>query len=179
MTLSEAQADMRRAYLCGIPGVVVSGVVWIVASGIAWTVSAKAGVLALLVGGACIFPASVLLVRRLGGTGAHDPANRLGTLALEGTFWMLGGIVVAYGVQAVRIEWFFPAMLLVIGGRYLTFQSIYGLRSFWVLGGALCAAGMALGLFRAAPAWSALAGGLIEVAFAGVLYSKRGSTLYT
>ena len=88
---------------------------------------------------------------------------------MEGTFWMIACIAVAFGMSVLRIEWFFPAMLLVIGGRYLTFQSVYGLSVYWILGVMLCAAGIALALVRAPVAVSALAGGLIEVVFAGVV----------
>ncbi len=85
---------------------------------------------------------------------------------------MLAGIAIAFGISALRIEWFFPAMLLVIGGRYLTFQTVYGLSLYWILGVALCAAGIALALLRAPVAVSALAGGLIEVVFATVVYLR-------
>jgi hypothetical protein len=91
---------------------------------------------------------------------------------MEGTFWMLGGIAIAFGISMLRIEWFFPAMLLVIGGRYLTFQSIYGLFMYWVLGATLCVVGIAFALLRAPVPLSALAGGLIEVVFAAAVYLR-------
>ena len=83
---------------------------------------------------------------------------------------MMAGIAVAFGVQVLRLEWFFPAMLLVIGGRYLTFQTLYGMRVYWFLGAVLCVAGIALALLRAPAPASALTGGLIELVFALGIY---------
>lgn len=138
MTISQAQADMRSAYFSGAAGVLISGAVWLAAGLVAALHSPSVAVLVLLVGGSLIHPASVALCKVLGRTGRHEPGNPLGVLAIEGTFWLLAGIAVAYGVHVLRPEWFFPAMLLAIGGRYLTFQSLYGLRIDWYGGAALC-----------------------------------------
>ena len=35
-------------------------------------------------------------------------------------------------------------MTMAIGVRYLTFQTIYGLKSYWVLGGVLAFTGLAI-----------------------------------
>jgi len=164
---------MRENYLNGAPGALVSGIVWLIAGAAAIAVSNETGVYALLLGGALIFPLSVLLTKSLGRRGSHDADNPLGRLASEGTFWMLAGIAVAFGISALRIEWFFPAMLLTIGGRYLTFQTIYGLRLYWVLGAILCALGVLLALLRAPPHVAALAGGAIEIAFAALVWRPR------
>lgn len=169
-TFAEAQAELREVYFLGAPGVLVSGLVWSVAGGVALAVSHQAAVYALLIGGALIFPVSLVLTKVLGRRGSHSPENQLGKLAMEGTFWMLAGIAIAYGVSVLRIEWFFPAMMLIIGGRYLTFQTLYGLRLYWVLGAVLCAAGLALAMMRAPVAMSALVGGGIELVFAAVLF---------
>ena len=166
---ADAQADMRSGYLCGAPGIAASSAAWLAASGVAFTVSASAAVWTLLIAGAFIHPVGVVITKLLGGTGAHQAGNPLARLAMEGTFWMIACIAVAFGMSVMRIEWFFPAMLLVIGGRYLTFQSVYGLSVYWILGVMLCAAGIALALVRAPVAVSALAGGLIELVFAGVV----------
>jgi hypothetical protein len=176
-TVAQAQSDMRVGYLFGAPGVATSGVAWLAAAAMAMAVSPKAGMWALLIGGAFIFPVSVVLTRLLGSPGKHADRNPLGGLAVEGTVWMLAGIAVAFGIQALRLEWFFPAMLLAIGGRYITFQTIYGMRIYWILGALLCVAGISLALIRAPVLTSALTGGLIKLAFAGGIYAqaKRGA----
>jgi hypothetical protein len=169
LSFQQAQADMRDAYVNGATGVAVSGAVWVLAGGLCVAVSNQVGVYALLAGGAVIFPLSVLLAKLLGRRGFHAAGNPLGTLASEGTFWLVAGVAVAFGVSLLRLEWFFPAMLLAIGARYLTFQTLYGLRTYWFLGAVLCALAMAAVFLRLPPAAAALAGGLVEVGFAVAL----------
>ncbi|MGH6624349.1 MAG: DUF7010 family protein [Burkholderiaceae bacterium] len=172
VTFGHAQENMRYAYFSGAAGVLISGCVWLAAGLVAALNSASVAVLVLLVGGALIHPASVVLCKLLGRTGSHEPDNPLGILAIEGTFWLLAGIAIAYGVHLLRVEWFFPAMLLVIGGRYLTFQSIYGLRIYWLCGVALCLVGLALAIIKAPPSVSALSGAAIELIFATLVFAQ-------
>ena len=171
-TFAQAQFDMRQGYFCGAPGILVSGLVWLAAALVAVFVSERASVLALLAGGVVIHPVSVLVAKLLGRSGKHTPGNPLGSLAIEGTFWLLAGIVIAYGMHALRLEWFFPAMLLLIGGRYLTFQTLYGLRVYWICGAALCVVGLALALLRAPAPISAFTGAVIELGFAAFVFMR-------
>jgi hypothetical protein len=176
-SFAEAQANMRSGYYSGAPGILVSGCVWLAAGLVAALGSSAIAVLVLLAGGALIHPASVVLSRTLGRAGAHERGNPLGSLAIEGTFWLLAGIAVAYGISVLRLEWFFPAMLLLIGGRYFTFQTLYGLRTYWICGAVLCLAGLGLGLARAPADLSALTGAAIELAFAVLVFAqaRRGN----
>ena len=171
-SFAQAQADMRQGYFCGAPGILVSGLVWFTAGLVAVFVSERAAVLALLAGGAVIHPLSVLVTKLLGRRGTHAPGNPLGRLAIEGTAWLLAGIAIAYGMHAVRLEWFFPAMLLLIGGRYLTFQTLYGLRVYWIGGAALCLSGLGLALSRAPVPMSAFTGAAIELVFAAFVFIR-------
>ena len=168
---ADAQQDMRFGYYAGAPGVFASALAWMAAGLVAIVVSPERGVLALLIGGMFIFPASVLFSKLLGRPGAHSRGNPLGTLAMEGTVLLLLCLPLAYAISLYRIEWFFPAMLLVIGGRYLTFATVYGNREFWALGGALALCGFALLVARATPAVGALAGGITELLFALRLFA--------
>lgn len=172
LTINDAQADMRRAYLLGAPGVLVSGLLWLSAGLVSVLHSERMAVVVLLLGGAAIHPLAVALTRLLGGSGRHAAGNALGSLAAEGTFWLIATCALAYGIQALRIEWFFPAMLLAIGGRYFSFQTLYGLRVYWLCAAALCAAGLVLALARAPVAVGAFAGAGIELVVAAVLFVR-------
>jgi hypothetical protein len=171
-TLAQVQADMRSGYMDGAPGVLVSGVVWLVAAVVASVSSPRTAVWVLVAGGTLIHPLSVLVTRALGRRGSHSPGNPLAHLALEGTVWFIGGIAIALLMQLQRVEWFFPAMLVLIGGRYLTFQTLYGLRSYWICGAVLCLAGVGLVFAHAPAAMAAGSGSLVELVFAGVLFSQ-------
>ena len=165
-----AQEDMQSAYLNGIPGVVTSGTVWIIAATVAFVGNPIAGIATLIFGGSAIFPVSVLLCKVLGRSGKHDRNNPLAPLAIEGTVWMLLSIPIAIGIAFHKIEWFFPAMMLVIAGRYLTFKTLYGFRIFWLFSLALVLASIACILLKAPVYIGALSGGLVEIIFAVLLY---------
>ena len=149
LTVSEAQADMRRGYCSGGAGVLASALAWSAAAGVAIFVSSQQAVWVLLIGGMLIHPAAVVICRVLGASGTHAKGNPLGSLAGASTFWLILCIPLAYLLGLNQVYWFFPAMLLIIGGRYLVFATLYGMNLYWALGFALAGAGIALGFFAA------------------------------
>lgn len=176
-TLADAQRDMRFAYLDGAPGMLTSAAVWATAGVVSQLASSDRAIWTLLIGGMFIFPLSVLLTKALGRAGKHRADNPLGSLALATTFWMILTLPLAFAVSRLHLAWFFPAMLLIIGGRYLTFATLYGLRIYWVCGAVLAAAGGALGMVKAAPTLGAFAGAVIEAGFAAaIFFSSRRAT---
>jgi len=165
MTFADAQADMRRAYLDGAPGMLTSAAVWCAAGVVALCMSPGRALWTLFIGAAFIHPVSVLLAKLLGRTGKHSQGNPLGQLAGATTVWLVLSCVIAYGVAQHEILWFFPAMLFIIGGRYMTFASLFGMRIYWICGFALAAAAYGLVQFHAVPAVAAFAGAAIEAGF--------------
>jgi hypothetical protein len=163
--LTTAQKDMRSGYADGAPGIITSGAVWITAAMVTLNSSPKQGIWTLIIGGMFIFPLSMLLSKLLGVPGKHHQQNALAKLAMEGTIWMIMCIPLAYGLSLQRSEWFFQGMLLIIGGRYLTFASVYGMRTYWILGALLGLVSMGLFMTRSGPVPSAFAGGIIELVF--------------
>jgi hypothetical protein len=168
--LQDAQSDMRGGYGYGSMGIIASGIVWIFSSAMVHFQSSQKGIWALIIGGMCIVPLAKLLEKIMGLRGGHDKNNPLGKLAMEGTIWMLMCIPLAYGLSFIKAEWFFQGMLIIIGGRYLTFASIYGLRLYWALGATLGLAAYALFIMRVGAFSTALTGGLIEVVFGLITY---------
>lgn len=172
MQIEQAQADMRHAYFGGAAGITASGLVWLAAAFTAWQVSPQGAIAALCVGGMLIHPAAMLLSKALGRPGSHAKGNPLAGLAIESTVWLLLAIGIAFLASLQRPEFFFIAMLLTIGGRYFTFATLYGMRLYWLCGGVLAAAGFALAALGADTALIALAGGVLELAFAGIVFAK-------
>ena len=168
--ISYAQADMCRAYANGSVGILASGIVWLTSAIVAYRFSATQSVWMLLIGGIFIFPLSVLFSKIIGLTGAHRKENSLGNLAKEGTIFMLMCLPIAFALSLQNIAWFFPAMLLIIGGRYLTFASIYGNKLYWVLGAVLGMAAYVLYTLKTPPFISALTGSMIELTFALLMF---------
>ena len=166
MTTDEAQRDMRLAYFSGAPGMFASALAWLAAGVVAMQVSDARAVLTLFAGGMLIHPVGVLLCKVLGRSGKHAKSNPLGALALESTAWLIFCLPITYAVSQFNVRWFFPAMLLVIGGRYLTFRTLFGLRIYWACGAALALAGYLLAVSKSQPHVAAFAGAAIEAAFA-------------
>ncbi|MBC5774807.1 hypothetical protein H8S95_12090 [Pontibacter sp. KCTC 32443] len=178
--LKNAQQDMREAYLNGYPGVVVSGMVWLISAFVAMYVSPDKAVWSLLVGGIFIHPVSMLLNKVLGAAGAHARSNPLGKLAMEGTVFMIMCLPLAYGLSFQKVEWFFQGMLLIIGGRYLHFVTLYGSRLYWALGIGLGAAAYLLFNMHAPSHATLLVGAAMEILFGLVMLvaiSRRRSPL--
>lgn len=164
-TLAVLQQDMRRGYLWGASGIVASGTVWLIAAYVALIRTPSAAVWTLLLGATAIVPVAQLTNRLLGATGRHTPGNPLAGLAMEGTIWMIASLPAAYALSREHVEWFFPAVMMVIGGRYLTFATLYGTRLYWALGALLGTAAYGSVAWQATPQIAAALGGGIEVLF--------------
>lgn len=164
-TLVQAQADMCRGYANGSIGIIVSGLMWLISAIVTYQYSANQAVWTLLIGGMLIHPVSVLLYKIIGLNGNHTKGNPLGNLAMEGTIFMIMCLPIAFGLSLQYTEWFFQGMLLIIGGRYLTFSSIYGIRLYWVLGAILGVAAYLLFYNSVQSFGTLLTGSLIEISF--------------
>ena len=160
---------MRLAYFSGALGMFASAAAWLTAATTALVASPRQAVWVLFIGGALIHPVSILLCKALGRSGKHAPGNPLASLAFASTLWMIFCLPLVYGAAMLRMEWFFPAMLLVIGGRYLTFGLLFGMRVYWIAGLVLAGCGYLLGRAAIAPAWSGYSGAAIEAIFATVI----------
>ena len=151
MEMRRAQQDMRRAYVGGAPGVLVSGLVWSV-TGLIWlTEPLRIAFSALFVGGVLIFPLSVAISRlafRRAAAVKDNPLNRLG---LESTFVLFAGIMISYVLLARDPRFSIPAFALVMGARYAAFATIYGNRLYWFLGGGVSALGLIATLAPSVP----------------------------
>jgi hypothetical protein len=115
-----------------------------------------------------IHPLGVLICKLLGARGSHTPGNPLGLLAGASTFWLIFCLPLAYLLGMQKPGWFFSAMLIIIGGRYLVFSTLFGMQLYWVLGLALAASGFALGYLVVPVYVGAATGAALEAVFAVV-----------
>jgi hypothetical protein len=173
LSLSQSlQPEMRRTHLDGAPGVSVSGIVWLVSAIVCYRSGVPKAVWTLLIGGALISPLSKVFRRLLGAPPGAKSQDALTQLALATTIWLIACCFMAYGLYLHDKSWFFPAMMLTIGGRYLVFSTLFGLAIYWVLGGLLICAGALAFHFSLPAMYSALAGATIELVFAVILFSR-------
>jgi hypothetical protein len=89
---------------------------------------------------------------------------------MESTVWMIFCLPLAYVLAQANPMWFFPAMLLIIGGRYLTFSTVYGMRTYWLCGFLLAAAGTAFAMLNVPFGVQPIAGAVIEIVLAPFVF---------
>jgi len=160
--IKEAQAQMRKYYAGGATGVLVSGAVWLLCAIASTLYPPKQTMWVLLIGGALIHPVSILLGKLMGIKDKQPAGNPLARLAMEGTLFMIFCIPLAYGYASQHAEWFFLGIMLIIGGRYLTFSTLYGNNIYWLLGFAIVTASYILFKSRASIIVIALTMSIIE-----------------
>ena len=172
MNVLDAQKDMRYGFFGGGVGMFVSGIVWLLSGIIALSAEANQAIWTLLIGGALIAPISGIITKVLGRPDKGTPGNPFVTLAMESTVWLIFCLPLAYTISQMNPLWFFPAMLLAIGGRYLTFSTIYGMRIYWVCGLLLAAASVALVSLNVPFSIQPFVGALIEIALAQFVFTQ-------
>lgn len=170
MNILDAQKDMRYGFFGGGVGMFVSGAVWLFSGIIAMNRETNQAIWALLIGGALIAPISGIITKILGRPDKSTSGNPLITLAMESTVWLVFCLPLTYAISQMNPQWFFPAMLLVIGGRYLTFSTIYGMRIYWVCGLLLAATSVALLMLNVPFSIQPFTGGLIEIILAPFVF---------
>jgi hypothetical protein len=175
MKFEDAQNDMNFSYFGGGTGALVSGLVWCIAGTAALLYSNETSMLTLFFGGMFIHPLAMLLSKVLKRSGKHNPKNPLGKLALESTIILFVGLFLAFYVAELQVEWFYPIMLMVIGVRYLVFNTLYGIKTYWVLGGGLIVSGMLCILLGANFIVGAFVGGVTEIVFSFVIFMQAKS----
>jgi hypothetical protein len=170
MTVSEAQLDLRRAFVGGGPGVFVSALVWLAAAIVERRSGTGTAFVVLFFGGMLIFPLATLASRLLFRRAKEARGNPLGMAALESTIAMLGALFAAWLLLSTRPEFVFPIAAIAVGTHYFVFKTVYGDRLFWLLGALITAIGF-LAIYKAVPipGGPILAVAIIELIFAGLL----------
>jgi hypothetical protein len=169
MTISEAQLEMRTRFVGGFYGQLVSGVLWLAAAGLAEWRGPRASIIMLVAGGFLIFPATELLIRTVGERVPLSAANALRSLGMQVAFVLPLSMPLLLPVGLYRLNWFYPAMMILLGAHYLPFTFLYGMRLFAVLAAVLVGGGTLIAMYFAASfsigAWYT---GTILLVFAGL-----------
>ncbi len=177
MRISDAQYEVRTAYLGGSVGQFASAVIWFASAAIATFVDPKTGFWALAIGGAAIFPLTQALLRMAGRKAVLGQENPLRNLAMQIAFTVPLVLPVAGAAALHRQGWFYPACMVIVGAHYLPFVFLYGMKTFALLAAVLIGAGFAIGFL--APnevVMGGWVGGAVLFAFAFALFAafKKG-----
>jgi hypothetical protein len=165
VTVAEAQRDMRIGLMGGFMGQLVSGLLWLASAALATWGSQRSAIAFLVIAGFFIFPLTKLGLRLIGHRSQVSADNPLNALGMQAAFVLPLSLLVVAGATLYRIEWFYPAFMIVLGAHYLPFVTLYGMRMFYALAGSLVGAGLVLALYLRMPfgtgAW--LTGGILVV----------------
>ncbi|HSG46372.1 MAG TPA: hypothetical protein VLA43_01035 [Longimicrobiales bacterium] len=167
MHIADAQREMRSAFLGGLVGQLVSGLLWLTSAAL-WTWgSPRAGITFVVVGGFFIFPLTQAGLRLMGRPGRVAPENGLYSLGSQVALVLPLCLPVVGAAALHRLDWFYPALMVALGAHYLPFVFLYGMRMFGALAVILWAGGVFLGtwfpLGATAGAWFT---GAVLLAFA-------------
>ncbi len=167
MHVADAQREVRTVFLGGFMGQLVSGALWLASAALATWGTPRQAITTLVVGGFFIFPLTQLGLRLLGHRGALSKENPLQGLGMQVAFTLPLSLPVVGAAALYRLEWFYPAFMVVLGAHYLPFVFLYGMRMFAVLCALLVTVGMWLAI-RGPTSFSAGAWitGVVLLAFA-------------
>ena len=154
MDIGDAQREMRSAFLGGFMGQLVSFVLWLVAAGLGTWGTQRQAIVWLVVAGIFIFPMTQLGLRLIGRPGRVAPENPLYALGAQVAVVLPLCLPVVGAAALYRIDWFFPAFMVVLGAHYLPFVTLYGMWMFAALAAVLWAGGLTLALWVELP-WAA------------------------
>jgi len=147
MLIAEAQREVRSVYSGGFFGQLISSILWLTAAALGTWVSVRAAIITLVVGGFFIFAALSALLRLLGRPARVSARNPLHYLGMQVAFVLPLSMLLLVPVAEFRLNWFFPAMMVLLGAHYLPFTFLYGMRSFIALSALLIAAGVIIALW--------------------------------
>ncbi len=147
MEITAAQRDVRRIFLGGFAGQLVSSLVWFASAAAAVLSSSTAAILVLFVGGACIFPLTQLVLRLMKRRGSLPSGHPMNALGRQIAFTLPLTFPLIYAATAYHLRWFYPAFMIAVGAHYLPFMFLYGMWQFGVLSAVLVSAGILIALF--------------------------------
>jgi hypothetical protein len=169
MDICDAQREMRTRYAGGFYGQLVSGLLWLTSASLATWSTPRAAITTLVVGGVFIFPITELLIRVVGARSPLSAQNALRHLGMQVAFVLPFSMPLLLPVGLYRLNWFYPAMMVLLGAHYIPFVFLYGMRMFAVVAALVVGGGMLTAMYLSSGfsvgAWYT---GATLVLFAGV-----------
>ena len=169
MEIEAAQREVRFVYVGGFVGQLVSSLIWLLAAAVGTWATPRASILVVVIAGFFIFPVTQIVLRLFGRPPRVSKDNPLHWLGMQVAFVLPLSMLLLVPVGYFRLNWFFPALMILLGAHYLPFASLYGMRMFLFLAGMLIAMGVVIALyFSQTFSLGAWAGGLVLFVFAWI-----------
>lgn len=169
MVVQDAQRENRAFYVGGYWGQLVSSAIWLLSAALGTWVSPKASILAVVIGGFFIFPLTRMLLHFFPARASVSARNPFTSLGMQVALVLPFSMPLLVPVGLYRLNWFFPALMVLVGAHYLPFATLYGMRMFLFLAGILIAAGVVIALyFSETFSLGSWIGGLVLFVFAWI-----------
>ena len=169
MDIQDAQREVRSVYIGGFWGQLVSSILWLVSAALGTWVSPKASILAVVIGGFFIFPLTQMMLRLSGRPARVSKGNPFHFLGMQVAFVLPLSMLLLVPVGLYHLNWFFPALMILVGAHYLPFATLYGMRMFLFLAGILVAGGVVVAhWFSATFSFGAWVAGVVLLVFAWI-----------
>lgn len=146
MDVQDAQREVRTVFVGGFWGQLVSSAIWLASAALGVWVSPRAAIITLVFGGFFIFPITQLLLRLTRGRASLSSDNPLWHLGWQVAFMLPLSMLLLVPVTAFRLNWFYPALMILLGAHYLPFVFMYGMRMFIALCAILVGSGVIIAL---------------------------------
>ena len=151
MEIAQAQEDVRRTFIGGFAGQLVSAVLWATSAAACTWYSLYRGGIILVLGGFLIFPLTQLLLRSMRRANALPKGHPMNALGIQVAFTLPLNLPVVIAIAFLRPAWFYPALMITLGAHYLPFVFMYGMWQFAVLCATLVTSGVAIGMYLPKP----------------------------
>ena len=144
MDIKDAQREVRSVYVGGFWGQLVSSIIWLASAAVGTWVSPKASILTAVISGFFIFPLTQMMLRLSGRPARVSKGNPFHFLGMQVAFVLPFSMLLLVPVGLYHLNWFFPALMILLGAHYLPFATLYGMRMFLLLAGILIASGVVM-----------------------------------
>ncbi|HEY3476708.1 MAG TPA: hypothetical protein VGK56_18970 [Anaerolineales bacterium] len=146
MDIKSAQQDVRTAYLRGSVAQAIMGMFWLGSAALGTWVSVYFAILMMVLAIALTFPLTLVTLHILGRPMGLPGSHPMNQLIFQIALIIPLSLFLIAPISLYNLNWFFPALMFVMGTHYILFIFLYGMWEFGVLAIILLIGGIAIGV---------------------------------
>lgn len=146
MHVEAAQREIRYGAIGGFWGQILYSVLYLASAAVGTWSTAKASIITAVIGGFFVFPLMQLMLR-LEGRKPMSKKNPFYWFCMQIAFVLPLSMLLLWPVGLYRLNWFFPALMILVGAHYLPFATSFGMRMFLFLAAILVTEGWVIAIY--------------------------------